>query len=142
MAQPYTPAFRTGSFQHQLAKKLLLQVLPRELSEQLSETAASAESFHRSDRQLQENKLTRNTFQQLSLDTAQLHREDLAQGACQLPTTFAKKSLIDNLVFQNFFFATLAFQKTASEQLVENNLYKKQLEQEQLYQEQLLQAQL
>ena len=47
----------------------------------------------------------------------------------ELATTFAKKSLIDNLVFQNFFLATLALQKPASEQLGENNLYKKQLEQ-------------
>ena len=45
----------------------------------------------------------------------------------ELATTFAKNSLIDNLVFQNFFFATLALQKVASDQLGENNLYKKQL---------------
>ena len=52
----------------------------------------------------------------------------------ELATTFAKKSLIGNLVFQNFFFASLAFQKPASEQLVEKNLYQKQLEQSNLAQ--------
>ena len=73
---------------------------------------------------LQNNQLQKNTFQQLSFEDPSLTEKILHK---ELATTFAKNSLIDNLVFQNFFFATLALQKKASEQLGENNLYKKQL---------------
>ena len=75
-------------------------------------------------RQLQENKLQKNTFQQLSLEHPSFTEKILHK---ELATTFAKNSLVDNLVFQNFFFATLALQKVASDKLGENNLYKKQL---------------
>ena len=93
----------------------------KQLSEQQLQNNLSTDQ-----RQLQENQLTKNTFQQLSLEHPSITEKILHK---KLATTFAKKSLIDNLVFQNFFFTTLAFQKTASEQLRENNLYKKQLEQ-------------
>ena len=74
-------------------------------------------------KQLLEQQLQKNTFQQLSLEHPSFTEKILHK---ELATTFAKTSLIDNLVFLNFFFATLALQKTASEQLGENNLYKKQ----------------
>ena len=95
----------------------LEEFFPESLGKQLSDQHLSAQ-------QLQNNQLQKNTFQQLSLEhpsfrTKILHKE--------LAKTFAKNSLTDNLVFQNFFFATLALQKVASEQLGENNLDKKQL---------------
>ena len=75
-------------------------------------------------KQLSEQQLQKNTFQQLSLEHPSFTEKILHK---ELARTFAKNSLIDNLVFQNFFFATLALQKTASEQLGEKNFYKKPL---------------
>ena len=75
-------------------------------------------------KQLPEQQLQNNNFQQLSLEHPSFRKKTLQK---ELATTFAKTSLIDNLVFQNFFFANLALQKVASEQLGENNLYKKHL---------------
>ena len=75
-------------------------------------------------KQLQNNQLQKNTFQQLRLEHPSFTEKILNK---ELAITFAKSSFIDNLVFQNFFFPTLALQKVASEQLGENNLYKKQL---------------
>ena len=98
---------------------------PENFENQLSEQQLQ-QNLSTDQRQLQENKLTQNNFQQLSLEQPSFTEKTLNK---ELATTFAKKSLIDNLVFQNFFFATLALQKTASGQLGENNLYKKQLEQ-------------
>ena len=98
---------------------------PENFGKQLSDQQLQ-NNLSTDQRQLQENQLTQNTFQQLSLEhpsfTEKIWHKELA-------TNFAKNSLIDNLVFQNFFLATLALQKAASEQLGENNLYKKQLEQ-------------
>ena len=93
-------SFRTGSFQHQLG-----QVFP--------------ENFRT---KLQNNQLQKNTFQQLSLEYPSFTEKILNK---ELATTFAKNSLMVNLVFQTFFLATLALQK--AEQLGENNLYKKHL---------------
>ena len=98
---------------------------PESFGNQLSENQLQ-QNLSTDQRQLQENKLTQNTFQQLSFEQPSFTEKTLNK---ELATTFAKKSLIDNLVSQNFFFVTLALQKPASEQLVENNLYKKQLEQ-------------
>ena len=75
-------------------------------------------------KQLPEQQLQQNNFQQLSLEHPSFTEKIVHK---ELAPTFAKNSLIDNLVFQNFFFATLALQKVASEQLGENNLDKKQL---------------
>ena len=90
--------FFSVNFENQLAEKQLQQNLSTD------------------QRQLQENKLTKNTFQQLSFEQPSFTEKTFNQ---ELARTFAKKSLIDNLVSQNFFFATLALQKTASEQLGE-----------------------
>ena len=98
---------------------------PENFGKQLSEQQLQ-NNLSTDQRQLQENKLTQNNFQQLSLEQPSFTEKTFNQ---ELATPFAKKSLIDNLVFQNFFSATLALQKTASEQLGENNLYKKQLAQ-------------
>ena len=75
-------------------------------------------------KQLSEQQLQKNTFQQLSLEHPSFPEKIFQK---ELATTFAKNSLLDNLVFQNSFFATLALQKVASAQLGETNLYQKQL---------------
>ena len=109
--------------EHDLSNISLDKFFPENFGKQLSEQHLQT-NLSTDQRQLQNNQLTQNNFQQISFEHPSftekiLHRE--------LATTFAKNSLIDNLVFQNFFFAILVLQKTASEQLGENNLYKKQL---------------
>ena len=101
----------------------------QQLSEQQLQNNLSTDQ-----RQLQHKQLHKNTFQQLSLECPSFRQTTLHK---ELATTFAKTSLIDNLVFQNFFFATLALKKVASEQLGENNLDKKQLSENNLYKKQL-----
>ena len=68
--------------------------------------------------------LPRQTFQQLSLEQPSYKEKTFNN---ELATTFAKKSLAENLSFQNFFFDNLAFQTTASGELVEKTFYKQQL---------------
>ena len=91
----------------------------KQLSEQQLQTNLSTDQ-----RQLQNNQLHKNTFQQLSLEHPSFTEKILHK---ELATTFAKNSFKDNLVFQNLCLSILALQKAASEQLGENNLYKKQL---------------
>ena len=105
----------------------LEEFFPENFGKQLSDKQLPAQ-------QLQNNQLQKNTFQQLSLDHPSFKEKTLHK---ELATTFAKNSLIDNLVFRNFFFATLALKKVASEQLGENNLYKKQLAENNLDKKQL-----
>ena len=54
---------------------------PENFGNQLSEKQLQ-QNLSTDQRQLQENKLTQNNFQQLSLEPAQLYREDLEQRAC------------------------------------------------------------
>ena len=62
-----------------------------------------------SAQQLQNKQLQKNTFQQLSLEHPSFTEKTLHK---ELATNFAKNSLLDNLVFQNFFFfSTLALQE-------------------------------
>ena len=74
--------------------------------------------------QLQDSNLAQTTFQQLSLEQPS-YKEKILNN--ELATNLDKKSLAENLSFQNFFFDNLAFQTTASGELVEKNFYKKQL---------------
>ena len=108
----------------------LEEFFPENFGKQLSEQQLQI-NLSTDQRQLQNNKLAQNNFQQLSFEQPSFPEKTLNK---ELATTFAKNSLIDNLVFQNFFLAILALQKTASEQLGENNLYKEQLEQSSLTQ--------
>ena len=116
--QSEQPSFSKKELSEQdLSNISLEEFFPENFGKQLSEQHLSAQ-------QLQNNQLQKNTFQQLSLEHPSFREKTLHK---ELATTFAKNSLIDNLVFQNFFFATLALKKVASEQLGENNLDKKQL---------------
>ena len=109
--------------------KFFSESFGQQLSEQQLQNNLSTDQ-----RQLHHKQLHKNTFQQLSLEHPSFRQKTLHK---ELATTFAKTSLIDNLVFQNFFFATLALKKVASEQLGENNLDKKQLSENNLYKKQL-----
>ena len=109
--------------------KFFSESFGQQLSEQQLQNNLSTDQ-----RQLQHKQLHKNTFQQLSLEHPSFRQKTLHK---ELATTFAKTSLIDNLVFQNFFFATLALKKVASEQLGENNLDTKQLSENNLYKKQL-----
>ena len=124
----------TNSFDKnkQLAERNLSQVqlvyykfLPENFRQQLSEKQLQ-QNLPTDQQQLQEHKLTQNNFQQLSLEQPSFTEKILNN---ELATTFDKKSLVDNLVFQNFYFDNLVFQKTASGELAEKNFYKKQLAQ-------------
>ena len=108
----------------------LEEFFPENFGKQLSDKQLQRK-LSTDQRQLQNNQHAQNNFQQLSLEQTSFPEKILHK---ELATTFAKKSLAENLVCPNFFFATLALQKVASEQFGENNLYKKQLEQHNLTQ--------
>ena len=75
--------------------------------------------------QLQDSNLAQTNFQQLSLEQ-HIYKEKILNN--ELATNLEnKKSLAEDLSFQNFYFDNLAFQTTASGELVEKNFYKKQL---------------
>ena len=72
--------------------------------------------------QLQDRNFSRQPFSSSASDSPASQRRPFNK---ELATTFAKKSLAENLVFQNFFFDNLAFQKTASGEVVEKTFQKK-----------------
>ena len=127
------PSFSKQKLAEQdLSNISLEEFFPENFGKQLSDQ-------HLSEQQLQNNQLQKNSFPQLSLEHPSFKEKILHK---ELATTFAKNSLIDNLVFQTFFFATLALQKVASEELGENNLYKKQLSEHNLDKKQLAESNL
>ena len=126
--QSEQPSFSKKELAEQdLSNISLEEFFPKNFGNQLSDKQLSAQ-------QLQNKQLQKNTFQQLSLEHPSFTEKTLHK---ELATNFAKNSLLDNLVFQNFFFSTLALQKVASEQLGDNNLDKKQLAENNLDKQQL-----
>ena len=104
---------------------LIYQFFPENFGQQLSEEQLQ-QNLSTDQRQLQNTQLTQTHFQQLSLEKPSFPEKIVNN---ELATTFAKKSLAENLVFESFFSDNLALQKTASGELAEKNLYKKQLAQ-------------
>ena len=126
--QSEQPSFSKKELAEQdLTNISLEEFFPKNFGKQLSDKQLSAQ-------QLQNKQLQKKTFQQLSLDQLSFPEQILNK---ELATNFAKTSLIDNLVFQNFFVDPLALQKVASEQLCETNFAKKQLAENNLDQQQL-----
>ena len=111
----------------------LEEFFPENFGKQLSDKQLQR-NLSTDQRQLQNNQLAQNNLQQLSLDQPSFPEKILNK---ELATTFAKNSLIDNLVFENFSLSTLALQKVASEQLSDSNLHKKQLAENNLDKKQL-----
>ena len=126
--QSEQPSFSKKELAEQdLSNISLEEFFPKNFGNQLSNKQLSAQ-------QLQSKQFQNNTFQQLSLEHPSFTEKTLHK---ELATNFAKNSLLDNLVFQNFFFSTLALQKVASEQLCDSNLHKKQLAENNLDKQQL-----
>ena len=114
-----------------LAERNLFQVqlviykfFPENFGQRTSEKQLQ-QNLSTDQQQLQENNLAQTNFQQLSLEQPSYKEKILNK---ELATNLDKKSLEENLSFQNFFFDNLAFQTTASGELVEKTFYKKQLE--------------
>ena len=93
--QSEQPSFSKKELAEQdLSNISLEEFFPKNFGKQLSDKQLSAQ-------QLQNKQLQKNTFQQLSLEHPSFTEKTLHK---ELATNFAKNSLLDNLVFQNFFF--------------------------------------
>ena len=96
---------------------------PENFGQQISEKQLQ-QNLSTDQQQLQDRNLAQTTLQQLSLEKPN-YKEKILNN--ELATNFDKKSLEENLPFQNFFFDNLAFQTPASGESVEKTFYKKQL---------------
>ena len=98
---------------------------PENFGQQISEKQLQ-QNLSTDQPQLQNRNLAQTAFQHLRLEQPNFTEKILHK---ELATNLDKKSLEENLSFQNFFFDNLAFQTTASGEVAKNNFYQKQLEQ-------------
>ena len=100
------PSFSKQKLAEQdLSNISLEKFFPENFGKQLSDQHLP-NNLSTDQRQLQNNQLQKNTFQQLSLEHPSFREKILHK---ELAATFAKNSLIDNLVFQQLLLCNLGF---------------------------------